>query len=359
MGGWPVPTLTLDHVAHAIGASLVGDGSQVVTGLASLQDARSGQLSFLANRRYVAQAITCDASALIVPLDFSGNGRYALLKVPDPYIAYVTAAVLFEERELPPAGVHPSTVVARGVRLGARASVGPHCVLDAGARLGDDVVVGPTCYIGKDVEVGDGTRLAPGVRLLAGTVVGRRCILQSGTVVGSDGFGYVSGREGHRRIPQLGRVRIEDDVEIGANCTIDRGSLGETRIGRGSKLDNLVHVAHNVDVGEQALLVAQVGISGSTRIGDRVVLAGQVGVAGHLEIGAGSRVGGQSGVSKSIPPGKEWFGYPARERRQVFRLHALYSKLPELYDRLKRLEELLEERRRAPDRPPPSSGDSR
>jgi UDP-3-O-[3-hydroxymyristoyl] glucosamine N-acyltransferase len=178
--------------------------------------------------------------------------------------------------------------------------------------------------------------------LLSGTRVGERCIVQSGTVIGSDGFGYATTPTGHRRIPQLGGVRIEDEVEIGANCTIDRGSLGDTRIGRGTKLDNLVHVAHNVDVGENVLIVAQVGISGSTRIGDRAVLAGQVGLVGHIEVGAGAKIGAQSGVRKSVPPGEEWFGYPARERREAFRLLVLQAKLPELVERLKEVEARLE-----------------
>ena len=188
------------------------------------------------------------------------------------------------------------------------------------------------------MRVGAGTRLGPGVVLLPGTRVGRRCILQSGTVVGSDGFGYAPTPEGHRRIPQLGGVVLEDDVELGANCTVDRGALVDTRIGRGTKVDNLVHVAHNVDVGEDVLIVAQVGISGSTRVGDRAVLAGQAGVVGHIEIGAGARIAAQSGVTKSVPAGEEWFGYPARERRRAFRQQALLAKLPELSARVLALE---------------------
>jgi UDP-3-O-[3-hydroxymyristoyl] glucosamine N-acyltransferase len=314
----------------------------VVSGLAPLQDARPGQLSFFANPRYLGQALSCSATALIVPEDFPGNGAPVLLKVPDPYAAYAVVAALFEEPETALTGVHPSVVLGLGVRLGRAVSVGAHAVIAGDVVLEDGVIVGPGCFLGQGVRVGSGTRLSPGVKLLAGTRVGARCIIHSGTVVGSDGFGYVQGREGHRKIPQLGGVRIEDDVEIGANCTVDRGSLGDTRIGRGSKIDNLVHIAHNVDVGEEALIVAQVGISGSTRIGDRAVLAGQVGVVGHIEIGAGARIGAQSGVSKSVPAGEEWFGSPARERRQAFRLHALYVHLPELFARLKRGEARLE-----------------
>jgi UDP-3-O-[3-hydroxymyristoyl] glucosamine N-acyltransferase len=337
-----VPSYTLEQLASATCATLVGDGTLVVSGLASLQDAGPGQLSFFAKSRYLERARTSSASALIVPEDFAADGGPALLKVPDPYAAYAVVAALFEERETPPVGVHPSSVLGPGVRLGEGVSVGPHAVLSEGVCLGDDACVGAGCFLGRGVRVGAGTRLSPGVKLLAGTSVGERCIVHSGTVVGADGFGYATSAAGHRKIPQLGRVRIEDDVEIGANCTVDRGSLGDTRIGRGTKIDNLVHVAHNVDVGEEVLIVAQVGISGSTRIGDRAVLAGQVGLAGHIEIGAGAKVAAQSGVSKSVPAGEEWFGYPARERRRAFRLNALYAKLPELYERLERLEARLE-----------------
>lgn len=333
-----MPTYTLEDVAVAIGATLAGDGSLRVRGLAPLREAGSGQLSFLANPRYREQALASSATALIVGLDYRANGGPALLRVPDPYAAYALAAALFENRPAVPAGVHPSAVLERGVSLGVGVAVGPLTVLAEGAVVGDAVRVGARCYVGPGVRVGAGTRLEPCVTLHSGTRIGERCILQSGAVVGSSGFGYSSSTEGYQRIPQLGGVRIEDDVEIGANCTIDRGSLSDTRIGRGSKLDNLVHVAHNVDVGEEALLVAQVGISGSTRIGDRAVLAGQVGVVGHIEVGDGARVGAQSGVTKSVPAGQEWFGYPARERRRAFRLHGLTAKLPELNERVRLLE---------------------
>jgi UDP-3-O-[3-hydroxymyristoyl] glucosamine N-acyltransferase len=329
-----VPSYTLEQVAGVIGARLSGDGSLVVTGLAPLAEARPGQLSFFSQSRYRGQARASAATALIVPQDYPAADDRAGLRVDDPYAAYALAAELFQDAEPPASGVHPSASLGRGATLGEDVSVGAHAVLAEGVSLGDGVRVGAGCYLGRDVRVGAGTRLSPRVTLLAGTRVGERCIVQSGTVVGSDGFGYAPTPAGPRRIPQLGGVHIEDEVEIGANCTIDRGSLADTRIGRGTKLDNLVHVAHNVDVGEHVLLVAQVGISGSTRIGDRAVLAGQVGVVGHIEVGAGARVGAQSGVTKPVPAGEEWFGYPARERRRAFRQQALLAKLPEFAARL-------------------------
>ncbi|MFN2432269.1 MAG: UDP-3-O-(3-hydroxymyristoyl)glucosamine N-acyltransferase [Gemmatimonadota bacterium] len=337
-----MPTYTLDDVAAALGARLHGDGSLTVSGLAPLREARPGQLSFVAHPRYLEQALASSATALIVPRDFPGNGDHALLEVADPYAAYAVAAGFFEQARPPARGVHSSAALGPGVRLGEGVRVGPLAVLERGAVLEDDVWVGAACVVGEGVRVGAASRLAPRVTLLPGTVLGARCIVQSGTVVSSDGFGYAGSPEGPRRIPQLGGVTVGDDVEIGANCTIDRGSLNDTRIGRGTKIDNLVHIAHNVQVGERVLLVAQVGISGSTRIGDGAVLAGQVGVVGHVEVGAGARVGAQSGVTKSVPAGEEWFGYPARERRASFRLHALVAKLPALVARLRGLEERLE-----------------
>jgi UDP-3-O-[3-hydroxymyristoyl] glucosamine N-acyltransferase len=336
-----VPTYTLAQVAEAIGAELVGDPSLTVSGLASLPEACAGQLSFFANRRYLDLALASRATALIVPVDFLANGGPALLRVGDPYRAYAVVAELFDQTPRPAAGVHPSAVIGPDVRLGPRVSVGPHAVVEAGAELEEGVVVGAGGYVGSGVRIGAGTRLGPRVTLLAGTVLGRRCIVQSGTVVGSDGFGYALGPGGPLRIPQLGGVRIADEVEIGAGCTIDRGALAATRIGRGTKLDNLVHVGHNVEIGENVVVVAQVGISGSTRVGDGAVLAGQVGIVGHIEIGAGARIGAQSGVTKSVPPGEEWFGYPARERRGAFRLQALQAKLPDLWERLRAVERRL------------------
>jgi UDP-3-O-[3-hydroxymyristoyl] glucosamine N-acyltransferase len=339
---------TLEEVAAAIGARLAGDGSLRVTGLAPLDRAGAGELSFFANPRYRGRALASGATALIVPEGFPPDGDRILLVAADPYAAYARAALLFESAEPDAPGVHPTACLGRGVQLGDGVSVGPRAVVGDGVKIGAGAAVGAGCILAAGVEVGTGTRLGPRVVLLGGTRVGARCIVQSGAVVGSDGFGYASAPAGHRRIPQLGGVSIEDEVEIGANCTIDKGALADTRIGRGTKLDNLVHVAHNVDVGEHVLIVAQVGISGSTRIGDRAVLAGQVGVVGHVEVGAGARVGAQSGVTKSVPAAEEWFGYPARERRRAFRQQALVAKLPDLADRLRRLEArlaALEERR--------------
>jgi len=241
----------------------------------------------------------------------------------------------------PAAGIHARALVEPGARVGAGASVGANCYVGAGSELGEGVVLHPNVYVGPGARVGSGSELFPGVVLYAGVELGRRCLIHAGTVIGSDGFGFEPGRDGWEKIPQCGTVVVGDDVEMGANCTIDRGRFEATRIGNGVKLDNLVHVAHNVIVGDGALLVAQVGVAGSTRIGPRAVLAGQAGIAGHLEIGAGARIGAQSGVGKDVAPGEDHFGSPSREKGEAFRLLALYAKLPELFQRVRALERAL------------------
>jgi UDP-3-O-[3-hydroxymyristoyl] glucosamine N-acyltransferase len=211
----------------------------------------------------------------------------------------------------------------------------------SGAKLGDRVCVGANSVIGERCELGADTEIKELVCLYPDTVVGARCIIHSGAQVGVDGFGYVFQKDRHRKIPQVGRCVLEDEVEIGANTCIDRGSVGETRIGAGTKIDNLVHIAHNVSIGRGCIIVAQVGIAGSTTVGDGVAMAGQVGIIGHLNIGDGARVAAQSGVSHDIPAGETWFGYPARERSQVMRASAAFLKLPELIRRVGRIEKRL------------------
>jgi UDP-3-O-[3-hydroxymyristoyl] glucosamine N-acyltransferase len=229
------------------------------------------------------------------------------------------------------------------VSLGREVSIAPLVFIGPGVHLGDRVTIMPGCVIGDAARIGADTLLYPNVTLLERCAVGRRCVIHSGTVIGSDGFGFVPGESGHVKIPQLGTVVIEDDVEIGANCAIDRGALGVTRVGRGVKIDNLVHLAHNVEVGDHSFLVAQVGVSGSTKLGKNVTLAGQVGVTGHLEVGDGVQVGAQSGVNHSIAPGQTVSGSPVRPHREWLRIMGHLPKLPELYQRLKRLEQNLSE----------------
>jgi UDP-3-O-[3-hydroxymyristoyl] glucosamine N-acyltransferase len=237
--------------------------------------------------------------------------------------------------------VHPTAVLGENVRLGTGVSVGAHCVVGAGSALDDGAVLHPGVFVGAGVRVGARSVLFSACVLYHRVVVGRDCVIHSGAVIGADGFGFDPTPEGWRKVPQCGTVVVEDDVEIGANTTIDRGRFGATRIGAGAKLDNLVHVAHNVVIGPGALLIAQVGIAGSSRIGARAILAGQVGVVGHVEVGPGARISAQSGVTKDLPGGKDYFGSPVLPQVEALRRLASMNKLPELARRVRELEERL------------------
>ena len=234
-------------------------------------------------------------------------------------------------------GVHATAVLGRGVTLGREVAVGAYCVVEEGAALGDRVVLGPHCAIGRGASVGDDSHLVGSVTLYPGAVVGRRVRLHAGVRVGSDGFGYVSTASGHEKLPHVGRCVIEDDVEVGANSAIDRGSIDDTVIGAGSKLDNLVHVGHNVRLGRLCLVAAQVGIAGSTEFGDGCVIGGQAGVGGHLRIGAGARIAGQSGVASDMPPGETWSGTLARPHRETLKAQAALMRLAAIVKEIERL----------------------
>jgi UDP-3-O-[3-hydroxymyristoyl] glucosamine N-acyltransferase len=263
--------------------------------------------------------------------------------VRDPNAAFtrIVAAFVAPEPPLEP-GVHASAVVDPRARVHAGACVGPLCRVEADCELARGAQLLSGVHLGRGVRVGEGSVLHPGVVVYAGSAIGARCTIHAGSVIGSDGFGFEPSRGGWQKIPQVGNAVIEDEVEIGANVTIDRGRFGSTRIGRGSKIDNLVQIGHNVVVGEGVLLVAQTGIAGSTRIEARAILAGQVGVQGHVTIGAGARIGGQAGVFGDVPPGEEWTGYPARPHRDSLRSLAEVQRLPKLVERIRALERRLQ-----------------
>jgi len=329
--------VTLEAVAKAIDGRVVGDGSVEITGVAGIREAREGELTFLANPRYESYLELTQASAIIVSENHRNIGK-PLIQNPNPYLAFLKAMRLFTgEAERPCVGVHPTAVVAEDAFIALDASVGPHVVIGRGASIGARAIVHAGCFIGARARVGDEVLLYPNVTVREECVLGDRVIVHSGTVVGSDGFGFVRDGDVYRKLPQVGNVLVEDDVEIGANVTIDRATTGTTRIGAGSKIDNLVQIAHNVQVGKNCIIVAQVGISGSTVLGDHVVLAGQVGIVGHIEIGAGAVVGAQSGVSKSVKPGERMFGYPALPLGQAKRIEASIRNLPELIQTVRRL----------------------
>lgn len=336
-----MPKIPLGELAGAIDARLEGDPGFMVEGIASLEQAGPQDLSFLASPRYAAAAAASKAGALIVGSDFEVDGRN-VLRCDNPYLAYARAVAVISPEPVIESGVDPSAIVDPSASVPEDVAVGPLAVIGPDVALGPGVVVGSGSFIDEDVRIGAGTRLFPRVTIHRDTRLGMRCIVQSGTVLGSDGFGYATDREGrHHRIPQRGGLMIGDDVEIGANVTIDRGSVGDTVIGEGSKIDNLVHIAHNVRIGRNVMIVAQVGIAGSTVIGENAVLAGQAGISGHLRIGARARIGAQAGVIGDVPANAEVSGYPARAHRDQMRAHALFARLPELFQRLKRLEDRL------------------
>jgi UDP-3-O-[3-hydroxymyristoyl] glucosamine N-acyltransferase len=323
-----VGTRSLGELARLVGGELTGDPATPIRGLAPLERAEPGDLSFVTGPRYLAAAERSGASALLAPPDLDLPGR-AVVRVGQPLVAVARLLRVFHPEPVPAPGVHPTAVVGDPAEVAADATimayavVAPGSVVAAGAVLHPHVVVGPRC------RVGEGSVLHPHVVLREDVEIGRRVVIHAGSVLGADGFGYLFDGTRHQKIPQVGRVVVEDDVEIGANVTIDRAMLGETVIGHGTKIDNLVQIGHNTVVGADTIIVAQTGISGSCRIGSRVALAGQVGVADHVTIGDGAQIGAQSGVHRDVPPGATMLGAPAIPAGEARRSMAAFPRLPD------------------------------
>ena len=334
------PSLCLADVARYVGGTVVGDPEVVITGIASLDRATGTDLSFLASPKYAKLLLESAAGAVLVTPELAGSpgrcaNRVVVAKPQEAMLALLPR--LYRMPVRPFVGVHPTSVVAPDAVLDPDTCVEAFAVIGPGASVAKGAWIGPHCVIGEGVSVGAYTRLFSQVTLYPGTTLGERCALHAGVRIGSDGFGYIFGNGVHQKVPHVGRCLVGNDVEIGANSTIDRGSIDVTVIGDGTKMDNLVHVAHNVRVGRLCLFAAGVAIAGSTRIGDRVTLAGQVGVAGHLTIGDGVTVTAQAGVLKSIAAGEIWGGFPARPHRDTLHGYAAIAKLPALLKRLERL----------------------
>lgn len=331
------------YLAEKLNCRLVGDPDLIIKGISTLEDAAEDELTFVANPRYVKLVERSAAGAIIISPHLSSPSRMVRLETNEPYSAFQRAMILF----FPPymidvdEGVHPSAVVHPSSILGKEVRVGPYAVIEEGAKVGEGSVIYPFAYIGKEVIVGEGCIIGVGAVLRRGIVLGKKVVIGDGAVIGYDGFGYASSEDGFRKIPQVGTVVLEDEVEIGANACIDRGTLGETRIARGTKIDNLVQVAHNVHIGENSAIAAQVGISGSTRIGSRVLIGGQAGLVGHIEIGDNMIIGAQAGVTKSFDIRGMISGYPARPQFQAMKVEAALQQLPQLLKRVKVLEELI------------------
>jgi UDP-3-O-[3-hydroxymyristoyl] glucosamine N-acyltransferase len=334
---------TLKELAEYLGGELLGSGDVRITGVAGLDDAQECHISFLANQKYAAKVATTKAGAVLLPPGAESFGRNAVI-LANPYLGFAKLVTLFYVRPPQVKGVMPGAYVGIGGGMGADVTVYPGAFVGDGVKLGNRVTLFPGVAVYDGAEIGDDTVLHANVSIRERCRVGSRVIIHNGTVVGSDGFGYAPDGTGHYKIPQVGVVIIEDDVEIGANTTIDRAALGATIIRRGSKIDNLVQIAHNCIVGEHCIIVSQVGVSGSTKLGDFVTLGGQVGVAGHLEIGSRAMIGAKSGVHGNIPSGQVFSGIPALPHKQWLRTAMALPKVPELrrtvLDLEKRLKEL-------------------
>ena len=335
--------LTLGRAARETGGKVVGNENVAFRRIAPVRDAGPADMALLADRRYAGHLPDCTGCALLVSETLSRltGGPPDRLVVDDPHVALIRLLPLLYPQHAAEPGVHPAAVVHDSASVPECATIGANAVIGAGVTLGSGVRIGANCVLGDGVSVGNATELLPNVTVYPGSVLGERVIVHSGTRVGVDGFGYVSGGGIHTRIPQVGGCVLEDDVEIGANCTIDRGSIGRTVIGAGSKLDNLVHIAHNVHIGPRSMLVAQVGVAGSTRTGEGVAMGGQAGLVGHLEIGAGARIGAQAGVIGDVGPGEVVSGYPARDHRAYLKAMAWVMRFPEVVKRVDRLERRL------------------
>lgn len=329
---------TTGEIARLTQATLEGDPDQIISGAAPIESAADGDITFVANPKYLKYLKTTKASAVVLDLE-APSEHPCILRHKDPYLTFArTLDLLYPAQQHLEAGIHATAVVDDPTGVDSTAAVGPLCHLRAGTTIGKGTQLISSVFVGRGVSIGENCLIYPGVSILDGTRIGNGVIVHSSTVIGSDGFGFAPTETGLKKIKQIGWVEIDDDVEIGSNCSVDRGALGPTRIGQGAKIDNLVQIAHNVEIGPHSIIIAQVGISGSTKIGTGVILAGQAGLVGHIEIGDGARVAAQSGLNKSVDPGHTVLGTPAREAGLARRIEASLSRLPELFKRVRSLE---------------------
>jgi UDP-3-O-[3-hydroxymyristoyl] glucosamine N-acyltransferase len=334
-----MPSVPLSEIVSYVSGRYDGPADVPITGVAPLSEAGEGQLSFLSNPKYAAQLESTKAAAVLVSEDHAGQSeRY--IRVANPYFAIARVIARFFDPRPIPQGISPQASIAASAKLGTNVAVGPFTSIGENVTIADDVVIYPNVTIEPNVEIGQGTIVYPQVSIYYGSRIGRRCIIHSSVVIGSDGYGFATEAGKHHKIPQVGIVRIEDDVEIGAGTSIDRAALGETVIGEGTKIDNLVQIGHNVKIGKHCLLVAQVGIAGSTQLGNYVVVAGQSGFAGHLKIGDGVQVAAKSAVLRDVQANTKVMGSPAIGFGEFSRREVWLRRLPELARKVTQLERM-------------------
>jgi len=330
--------MTLKEIADFVGGELTGESDVVIVGVNGIKEAQDGDITFVANSRYIPLLETTRASAALVPPSVN-NGRIPLIRCNNPYVSFIDLMGLCEtEQACRPAGIHATAIVGDHVRLGDNAAIGAYAVIEDSVSIGDNAIIYPHVYVGMLSSIGDSTIVYPHVTIRERVRIGDRVIIHSGTRIGCDGFGFAPMKGVHHKVPQIGMVIVNDDVEIGANVTIDRATFQATVIGKGTKIDNLVQIAHNVTTGEHCIIVAQTGISGSTTLGNNVTIAGQSGVVGHITLGDNVKVGAKSGVSKSCPPNTSLSGIPARPHEREKKVQASMRRLPELQKRVRALE---------------------
>jgi UDP-3-O-[3-hydroxymyristoyl] glucosamine N-acyltransferase len=334
---------TLAAIAEIINGEVVGDKNIIVTGLSGIQEAKEGDITFLSNPKYIPLLNKTEASAVITARDVKSSKK-AIIRTDNPSLAFANLITTITGKDSHPFnGIHASALIADDAVIGKNVSIGPYAIIESKSIIGDNSIIYGGGYIGHHTSIGANALIYPNVIIREHVTIGNNIIIHGGTVIGSDGFGFVHVDGAHRKIPQIGTVLIEDDVEIGANTTIDRARFGQTVIGKGTKIDNLVQIAHNVVLGEQCIIVAQVGISGSVNVGKGAILAGQAGVTGHLKIGEGAIVNAQSGVLKSVPAHQHVIGFPAKPHIQMKRSYHHLWKLPEYVKTIQKLERRVEE----------------
>ncbi len=329
----------LGEIADLVKGELVGSPETIITGISGIKEAKKGDITFLANPKYSGLIQTTKAAAIITSRGIVDSAK-PLIKTDNPSVAFTKVVGLASpDGAKHPQGIHLSALIAKGAKLSKKVAIGAYSVIEDGASIGEGTIIYSGCYIGRNSKIGKNCLVYPQVSILERIEIEDRVIIHSGAVIGSDGFGFAMVRGVQKKIPQIGTVLIEDDVEIGANVTIDRARFDKTIIGKGTKIDNLVQIAHNVVTGKNCIIVAQAGISGSTVLGEGVILAGQAGVVGHVRIGDKVIVAAQSGVTKTIPAKTKVSGYPAKPHREAKRVNACIQRLPQVYKKIKELEE--------------------